>query len=224
MFFSCVCALAGLLLRLLSFESTWLRPALEAVFGQAIPRGHASDSVSIFRFLASRLTRSPEIAARHNVHTGTSELTSSQNVEYHKELAEHILLNFLTVVLLLDAAKASHAIEGNPRLFSTSSEVLTPHGTAPAQLFKATRDVVASFSGDFLANQGNVFAHLGSIGYTLGYKQTAIDEYDFTTKVRAPAAFVCVRRERSRRSSAQLPVLHQRRPGLTFLPSAVSGV
>ena len=33
----------GLLLRLLSFEGAWLRPALEAVFAQAIPRSHASD-------------------------------------------------------------------------------------------------------------------------------------------------------------------------------------
>ena len=139
-------------------------------------------SVCIFRFMASRLTRSPEIAARHNVTTGTSDLTSSQNVEYHKELAEHILLNFLTVVLLLDTAKARHVLDGNPMLFSTRTDIMTPHGPAPAMTFKSTKDLVASFSGDFLANQGNVFQHLGSLGFHLTYSQKPIDEYDFTTR------------------------------------------
>lgn len=42
-----------------------------------------------------------------------------------------------------------------------------------------SKDLITSFSRDFLAGEGNVIAHLGYLGYVLEHKQTPLDEFDF---------------------------------------------
>ncbi len=54
---------------LLSFNTVWLRPALEALFGLEIARVHAADSVNIFKFLCHHLMRNELIAAKYQVTT-----------------------------------------------------------------------------------------------------------------------------------------------------------
>lgn len=169
-----------LLLKIMSFNMYWLRPALEALFGEEISRSHAVDSVNVFRFLAANLIKSQDIASKYGVTTNSSELNTAP--EYYTELNQRVLTYFLSLVLLLDTCKSEHALERDPCLFTRAPEVLMAHGPMKVPSFKSTRDMLVSFSKEFLSGEGDVLKHLGSLGYTLKFQQTAIEEYDFTAK------------------------------------------
>ncbi len=167
----------SLLQKLLSFNVFWLRPAVEALFGEAVPRSHTADTVNLFRFLASRLVKCPAIAAKHGISTSSSELNIKP--AYYKDMNQHILLKFMSLVLVLDHCKRNHVLDSDPCLFIMADEVQTPHGSMSVPKFKATRDLLASFSTEFLSGEGDVFKHLGALGYALSFQQAAIEEYAF---------------------------------------------
>ena len=76
------------------------------------------------------------------------------------------------VVLFLDRAKQEtqpETIEGGPCLFNKMSP------------FKTSRDIVGSFAKDFLSGEGDVHRHLSLLGFDVTYKQSILDEINYTT-------------------------------------------
>jgi abnormal spindle-like microcephaly-associated protein len=165
-----------LLQKLLSFNIFWLRPAVEVLFSEAVPRSHSADSVNLFRFLAAHLVKCPDIASKHGISASTSELSTKP--AYYKDMNQHVLQKFLSLILILDHCKTGHVLDSDPCLFTTVDQVLTPYGLMSIPKFKTTRDLLAGFSAEFLSGEGDVFKHLSSLGYTLSHQQAAIDEYD----------------------------------------------
>lgn len=65
-----------LLQLLLSINTAWLRPVLEVLYNQAIPRTHTADSVNLHRFLTSRFTKNTQILSKFAINIGSSELNT----------------------------------------------------------------------------------------------------------------------------------------------------
>ena len=42
-----------------------------------------------------------------------------------------------------------------------------------------TRDILISFSRDYLAGEGDITKHLSYLGYTVSRKQTPLEEFDY---------------------------------------------
>ena len=52
-------------------------------------------------------------------------------------------------------------------------------------LFQTSRDILISFSRDFLAGEGDITKHLGYMGYMVTHQQKALDEYDYAVETLA---------------------------------------
>lgn len=78
------------------------------------------------------------------------------------------LRRLLTLILFLDRAKGANILDKVPMLFSKTSKV------------KSTREVLIRLCRDFLSSEGDIVKHLSRIGITVSYKQTAIDEAEYT--------------------------------------------
>ena len=169
----------------LSFNCVWLRPAVEVTFGKQVPRTNAIDSLNLYRFLVSNLTRNDALCDKYNVSKGISDFNT--NPEYYVELNKNILLKFFSLVMLLDDSKMEQSLDNDPCLFRLSPELHLPAGVVKALVFKSTRDAVAAFTKEFLSKEGNVFNHLEKeIAITLKYQQMPIDEYDYSIKSLIP--------------------------------------
>lgn len=44
---------------------------------------------------------------------------------------------------------------------------------------QSSRDILLTFSRDYLRGEGDVTRHLSYLGYTVTHVQTALDEYDY---------------------------------------------
>jgi abnormal spindle-like microcephaly-associated protein len=161
---------------LLSINTASLRPALEVIYNQAIPRTHASDSVNLHRFLTSRLTKNPDILSKFAINGSCSELNTSPG--FYKELNSFILLKFLQIILLLDRSKIGGALDGC--LFNKAASVPGPHGTIKLLPIRSTKDALVRFSKEFLSGEGDVIRHLSLLGMSLTFQQTPLDEFDMT--------------------------------------------
>ena len=161
---------------LLSINTASLRPALEVIYNQAIPRTHASDSINLHRFLTSRLTKNPEILSKFAINGSCSELNTSPG--FYKELNSFILLKFLKIILLLDRSKLSGALDGC--LFNKAASIPGPHGSIKLLPIRSTKDALVRFSKEFLSGEGDVIRHLSLLGMSLTFQQTPLDEFDMT--------------------------------------------
>ena len=170
---------------ILGINCVWLRPAVEVVFGKTVPRSNVVDSLNLYRFLVSNLTRNDELCVKFNVSKGISDLNT--NPQYYTELNLNLLSKFFSLILLLDESKTAQIIDNDPCLFRISPELQLPAGVVNALVLKSTRDAVAAFSKEFLSKEGNVFNHLEKdMGINLTFQQTPIDEYDYSIKSLIP--------------------------------------
>ncbi len=144
----------------LAYNPQWLRIGLETVYGEVIGVG---DVVGLGQFVLGRMLSSPDILAAH-AHPTVPHLYKPGCDDALKQFA---LKKFLQLVFFLDLAKSERLLRHNPCLFRKDSKV------------KESRQLVISFSREFLAGEGDIIRHLACLGYEVGHKQTALDEFDY---------------------------------------------
>ncbi|KAK3591436.1 hypothetical protein CHS0354_033435 [Potamilus streckersoni] len=148
---------------IISYNPLWLRIGLETIFGEVIPLQSNSDVYGLSRFIVTRLIGNPDIAEEYS-HPTVPHLYRDG---YSKALAQHLLKKFLMLVYFLDQSKQARLIDHNPCLFCKDSE------------FKSSKDLLITFSRDYLSGEGDITRHLGYLGCTITYTQTHLDEFDF---------------------------------------------
>ena len=151
------------LMLILNYNPLWLRIGLETVFGRIIPMSEAADYVTISKFIIRDFLNNPDILSMFAHPTVPHHYSEG----YEIKLKQFILKKFFNLVLFLDQAKKFKMIRHNPCLFNKDSQI------------KMSRDMITSFSRDFLAGEGDVIKHLGYLGFKVDHKQTHLDEFDF---------------------------------------------
>ena len=152
-----------LLQLLLSYNPLWLRIGLETVYGELVSLGNNSDVLGLSRFLVTRLLSNPEILSEW----AHPSVPHSYRDGHQEALNRFALKKFLEIVYFLDAAKEARMIRMNPCLFCPDSEL------------KSSREMLLTFSKEFLQGEGDVTKHLAYMGYTVKHKQTKLDEFDY---------------------------------------------
>eukprot|EP00090_Calanus_glacialis_P044436 TRINITY_DN7927_c0_g1_i1.p1 TRINITY_DN7927_c0_g1~~TRINITY_DN7927_c0_g1_i1.p1 ORF type:complete len:1819 (-),score=663.72 TRINITY_DN7927_c0_g1_i1:83-5539(-) len=153
----------ALLKIILSYNPLWLRIGLETVYGELLPVSTNSDLLGLSRFLVIRLLSNPDILAEYAHPT----VPHSYRDGHQEALNRFALKKFLELVYFLDIAKETRLIRHNPCLFCPDSQ------------FKTSRDVLLTFSKDYLAGEGDVTKHMAYMGYIVNHKQTKLDEFDY---------------------------------------------
>lgn len=162
---------------LFSYELPWIRLGLETVYGEIISLPTSAQKTShrgnalpcrtgclkwknvIKTFIQERMFSSDNLAMQSHTHDqDITELTHQQ-----------ILKKFLSFVLFVDAAKAKKVLNIST-LFVRDGEI------------KSSRGVILAFYKCLMRGQGDVMKHLGLVGYSVGYVQSYVDEYDFSVK------------------------------------------
>ena len=118
-------------------------------------------------FIINRVLSDPATLTKYtkglcNVPSGNFEK------KYRAEMRILTLRRLLLLIIFLDRAKEANILDKVPRLFVKNARV------------KSTRDVLISLCRDFLSAEGDIIKHLSRIGLTVSYKQTPIDEIDYT--------------------------------------------
>jgi len=153
----------ALLKIILSYNPLWLRIGLETVYGELLPVSTNSDLLGLSRFLVARLLSNPDILAEFAHPT----VPHSYRDGHQEALNRFALKKFLELVYFLDIAKESRLIRHNPCLFCPDSQ------------FKTSRDVLITFSKDYLSGEGDITKHMAYMGYMVTHKQTKLDEFDY---------------------------------------------
>ena len=147
----------------LSYNPLWLRIGLETVYGELLPIGSNSDLLGISKFLVLRLLSNPDILSEYAHPT----VPHSYRDGHQEALNRFALKKFLELVYFLDVAKESCLIRHNPCLF------------CPDSTLKSSRDILLTFSKNFLSGEGDITKHLACMGYIVHHKQTKLDEFDY---------------------------------------------
>jgi len=116
----------------------------------------------INRVLSDPATLNKYTNGRCNVPSGNFEK------KFKAEMRIITLRRLLSLIVFLDRAKEANILDRVPMLFSKASKV------------KSTREVLIRLCRDFLSAEGDIVKHLSRMGITVTYKQTAIDEVDYT--------------------------------------------
>jgi abnormal spindle-like microcephaly-associated protein len=148
---------------ILNYNPLWLRIGLETVFGRIIPMNGAADYVSLSKFIIRDFLYNPDVLAQFAHPTVPHHYADGHDIK----LKQFILKKFFNLILFLDQAKKFRLIKHNPCLFCKDSPI------------KMSKDIITSFSRDFLSGEGDVMKHLGYLGYKVYHKQTHLDEFDF---------------------------------------------
>lgn len=120
-------------------------------------------------FIVNRVLADPATLAKYT--NGLCKVPSGNfEKKYKAEMRILTLRRLLTLILFLDRAKEANLLDRVPMLFSKGSKV------------KSTREVLIRLCRDFLSAEGDIIKHLSRIGITVSYKQTAVDEVDYTVK------------------------------------------
>lgn len=88
--------------------------------------------------------------------------------KFKAEMRILTLRRLLTLIIFLDRAREANILDKIPMLFVKSAKV------------KSTSEVLITLCRDFLAAEGNIIKHMCRIGLTVSYKQSPIDETDYT--------------------------------------------
>lgn len=145
---------------LFSFNTLWLRLALEIVFGEIIPMTSNTDLFGLTRFIIDRMFKDTYLEKKYTKYQTLSET-------YKEQVKKHTLKKFFCLLYFLDNAKNKRIIKQNPCLFVKSSP------------YKETREVLLKFSSMLLCSVGDVSKYLKRFGYVLTHKQMYLDEFDY---------------------------------------------
>jgi abnormal spindle-like microcephaly-associated protein len=163
---------------LFSYELQWLRLGLEVVFGEIISLPNKSTSIectsnnkqwknTIKSFISQRMVANSEISSQF---TKNMLIHVKQEKKMKKLLRRHLLVKFLSVILLLDNIRTASGscILNIPTIFMKNASI------------KSSKDLLNKFCRDFLKGEGDFLRRLSLIGFTVKFEQTFIDEFDFT--------------------------------------------
>ncbi len=118
-------------------------------------------------FIVNRVLMDPATLNKYT--KGKCNLPSGNFEKKFKAEMRILTLNrLLTLILFLDRAKEAKILDKVPMLFSKTSKV------------KSSREVLIQLCRDFLSSEGDIIKHLSRIGIKVTYKQSAIDELDYT--------------------------------------------
>ncbi|KAG8199559.1 hypothetical protein JTE90_009400 [Oedothorax gibbosus] len=155
-----------LLEMLLSYNPLWLRIGLETVYGEIIPLHSNKDVVSLSRFIIHRFLSNPFIIAQHSY----TAIKNYYKPGYEDAMQKFTLKKFLLLVFFLDEAKRNHLIHHDPCLFCKSSK------------YKCSRDLLLTFSREYLSGEGDITKHLRYLGYVVKHEQKPIEEFDYAVR------------------------------------------
>jgi abnormal spindle-like microcephaly-associated protein len=148
---------------ILSYNPLWLRVGLETIYGELLQLNGNNDLVGLSMFLVTRLLSCPDILAEFAHPT----VPHSYRERHQEALNKFTLKQFLELVFFLDVAKENKLIQHNPCLFCPDSKI------------KSSREILLSFSRDYLSGEGDIIKHLAYLKYHVTHKQTALDEFDY---------------------------------------------
>ena len=167
-----------------SYEMPWIRLGLEIVFGEIISihtaTNYKSNTINqpmsypckscclkwrsaIKSFVLDRLFTNDDIVSQY---TKQQLLCISHGKKLKEQLRQHLLKKFLSLALLLDAARGK-ALLPLPTLFRADAPV------------KSSKEIILTFSRNILRGEGDVLRHLTLLGYTVSFAQSYIDEFDY---------------------------------------------
>ena len=150
---------------LLSYNFLWLRIGLETVFQQKIPISSGTMHSNLLTFIQQNLLESKQLMNKYCPKAVKHYFKDDVHIS---ETKKYILANFLLLVNFLDYAKQNRLIEHNPCLFRIRSN------------HKSTQEVIRSFASEFITGVGDIIKYLKvSVGFSMNYNQTAIEEFDF---------------------------------------------
>ncbi|KAI8496628.1 hypothetical protein Bbelb_252830 [Branchiostoma belcheri] len=149
---------------LLSYSPLWLRVGLETIFGEVLPLQHNGDVAGLSRFVLNRVLGNPDIAQQFSHPT----VPHMYKPGYAAALAKFTLKKFLTLVFFMDTAKLTRLIDHDPCLFCINANI------------KSNKELLLSFSREYLSGEGDVTRHLSFLGLTVTHQQTALMEMDYT--------------------------------------------
>ena len=148
---------------ILSYNPLWLRVGLETIYGELLQLNGNNDLVGLSMFLVTRLLSCPDILAEFAHPT----VPHSYREGHQEALNKFTLKQFLELVFFLDVAKENKLIQHNPCLFCPDSKI------------KSSREILLSFSRDYLSGERDIIKHLAYLKYQITHKQTALDEFDY---------------------------------------------
>ena len=153
----------SLLKLILSYNPLWLRIGLETVYGEILSLSSNSDLLGLSRFLITRWLSNPDVLSEY----AHPSVPHSYREGCQDALNKFALKKFLELVYFLDIAKETKLIRHNPCLFCPDSQ------------YKSSREVLLTFAKDYLSGEGDITKHLAYMSYTVGHKQSKLDEFDF---------------------------------------------
>ncbi len=155
---------------LFSYDLHWLCLALEVVFQCALPKMHKSmhrnqqrTKNMVKTYVQDHLLSSASISAQF---PKQSALFQSQEKRLRGLLRDHLVVKFLSLVLLLDSGRCANLLPVTT-LFVRES------------IYKSSKDVLTSFCRCFMRGEGDLVRHLALIGYKVRFTQVFVDEFDY---------------------------------------------
>lgn len=118
-------------------------------------------------FIVNRLLSDPATLTKYT--NGLCKVPSGIfEKKFKAEMRILTLRRLLTLIIFLDRAGEANILDKVPMLFVKTAKV------------KSTSEVLITLCRDFLSAEGNIIKHLYRIGLTVSYKQSPVDEIDYT--------------------------------------------
>ncbi|XP_042413088.1 abnormal spindle-like microcephaly-associated protein homolog isoform X1 [Zingiber officinale] len=167
---------------LMSYNPTWLRVGLHIIFGGdsflSNEEGKSDQEFLFLKMVIETQFFSQVELARSFAYNKLVE--GLYKPGYHEALGSVILKRFLLLVVSLDKAKSECTLPtkygidsidgGSPLLFILHSHL------------KSSQQVINEFLSEIMHGEGNLLAHLLTLGYKVNHQQNPISEYEFNMK------------------------------------------
>eukprot|EP00003_Mantamonas_plastica_P022431 TRINITY_DN380_c0_g1_i4.p1 TRINITY_DN380_c0_g1~~TRINITY_DN380_c0_g1_i4.p1 ORF type:complete len:1807 (+),score=729.88 TRINITY_DN380_c0_g1_i4:704-6124(+) len=150
-----------------NFNSFWVRLGLETIYGQQLRvRDIEDERAATERFMVHHLLFDDNIAKEYESNTTSGLYRDGFETALHK----FTLKKFLLLIQFMDMAKSMKVVPSDPCLFTKDAQ------------FKATRDILLTFSKEYLSGEGDITRHLGFLGCEFTHQQIHLHEFDFAVK------------------------------------------
>ncbi|CAN6452270.1 unnamed protein product [Victoria cruziana] len=169
---------------LMCYNPTWLRVGLHVVFGgdSILPADLTAEKNAddfeedlFVRMIVEKQFFSHAGLAKSYAYNKSVE--GNYRPGYYEALGSVILKRFLLFVLCLDKSKCQSSLPlrygidgldgGSPLLFRKESSI------------KSSRQVILDFLMELMHGEGDLIAHLSTLGYKVSYQQSPLAEYNF---------------------------------------------
>ena len=156
-----------------NYETPWIKLGLETVFGEIISLPISQKNLNNFQSpcesgcIKWRNILKLFIQEKLFINEGLVMFSKFQNKNLNEIKRQYLLKKFLFFVLFLDNAKKNNILN-LPTLFVRDN------------ILKSSKDILLEFYKELMKGEGDFIRHLNSVGYSVFYFQTPLDEFDFT--------------------------------------------